>query len=220
MQRNARTVRLIFDRKSPWTNREKSLFLCLPAFMERAMWTSHFVELYSSNFVRSWLCAKRVLVFNAHDAKACASESSIMRVMWVRATAHFLLVLWSCLAGVRRQLWLELTAMVCMDVSLQSSVLMYCTNMESVASLHTTFLHSVQILKVHWDSYERFSKSADINCSNSKTCGHFSRTLISGHSLRSGHFLRTFPLGGRVKNLENRNVRRTLTTKRCACRVF
>ena len=40
------------------------------------------------------MCAQRVLVFSARDAKACGSESSIMRVMYV-TKAHFLLALWA-----------------------------------------------------------------------------------------------------------------------------
>ena len=42
----------------------------------------------------------------------------------------------------------------------------------------------VRILEVHVDSYERFSKSADINCSTSKTGGRCSRRFMSGHFLR------------------------------------
>ena len=60
-----------------------------------------------------------------------------MRVMQVRVTEHFLLAFWSYLICVRRQLWLELTALVCMDLSFQSSVLIYCTRMETVTSLHS-----------------------------------------------------------------------------------
>ena len=44
-----------------------------------------------------------------------------------RANAPFLLALWSCLARVRHQLSVELTTLVCMNASLQISVLMCCT---------------------------------------------------------------------------------------------
>ena len=83
------------------------------------------------------MCAKRVLVFSARDAKACESESSVMRVMQMRATALSLLAL-------SRQLWLDLAALVCLDVSLQK---LYKHRNRTITTHH--LLYSLQILEVH-----------------------------------------------------------------------
>ena len=79
-----------------------------------------------------------------------------------------------------------------LGASLQSSVLMYCTGMESVALPHTTYYTQFKYLRyteIHlkgfqkvWTLIARDRKLADI------FCGHFLRTLISGHYLRSGIF--------------------------------
>ena len=50
------------------------------------------------------------------------------------------------------------TVLVCMDVSLQSAVLMYCTSMETVTSLHNTyytlFIH-LRYIEIHMKGFQK-----------------------------------------------------------------
>ena len=61
----------------------------------------------------------------------------------------------------QRQLWLESTTSVCMDVSLQSSVFMYCTSMDTVASLHTTYY-----------ALFKYLRNIEIHVRGFQKCGH------------------------------------------------